>query len=137
MAIKICIIFDLTNYILYMSQILKRTENLLLALESINDKSKFKSLSNFRRSVYGFKILVDVMHSHLNKDNIELCTKEYLTKRVSSLASRATIINFINDQISFGSLVASTSSIDGRIKIITPSELLINDYQDWLDYLTK
>ena len=27
--------------------------------------------------------------------------------------------------------------LDGRIKIITPSELLINDYQDWLDYLTK
>ena len=120
-----------------MSQILKRTENLLLALESINDKSKFKTLSNFRRSVYGFKILVDVMHIYLNNSNNELCTKEYLTKRVSSLASRATIINFINDQISFGSLVANTSTIDGRIKIITPSELLINDYQDWLNYLTK
>ena len=120
-----------------MNQTLKRTESLLLALESIHDKSKFKSLSNFRRSVYGFKILVDVMHSYLNDNNHELCTKEYLTKRVSSLASRATIINFINDQISFGSLVASTSSIDGRIKIITPSDSLINDYQDWLNYLSK
>jgi len=120
-----------------MNQTLKRTESLLLALESIHDKSKFKSLSNFRRSVYGFKILVDVMHSYLNDNNHELCTKEYLTKRVSSLASRATIINFINDQISFGSLVANTSSIDGRIKIITPSESLINDYQLWLDYLSK
>mgnify|MGYP007022689669 CR=1 FL=1 len=56
------------------------------------------------------------MHIYLNNKNNELCTKEYLTKRVSSLASRATIINFINDQISFGSLVANTSSIDGRIK---------------------
>ena len=116
---------------------LQKTKNLLLALESINDKVKFKSLSNFRRSVYGFKILVDVMHSSLDKNSKDLCTKEYLTKRVSSLASRATIINFINDQISFGSLIANTSPIDGRIKIITPSELLINDYQDWLDYLTQ
>ena len=120
-----------------MNKTLKRTENLILALESINDKAKFKSLSNFRRSVYGFKILVDVMHNYLNDDNHELCTKEYLTKRVSSLASRATIINFINDQISIQSLVANTSAIDGRIKIITPSESLINDYQDWLDYLTQ
>ena len=137
MAIIIYIIFVHSYYPCCMNQILKRTENLLLALESINDKSKFKTLSNFRRSVYGFKILVDVMHCYLNNNNLELCTKEYLTKRVSSLASRATIINFINDQISFGALVANTSLIEGRIKIITPSETLINDYENWIDYLTK
>ena len=120
-----------------MNAILKRTENLLTALETINDKANFKALSNFRRTVYGFKILIDVMHCYLSPENKELCTKEYLTKRVSSLASRATIINFINDQISVGTLKANTSSVDGRIKIITPSDDLVNDYQNWLDYLSK
>ena len=120
-----------------MNSTLKRTENLLTALDTINDKVNFKSLSNFRRTVYGFKILIDVMHSYLSPDNKELCTKEYLTKRVSSLASRATIINFINDQISVGTLKANTSSIHGRIKIITPNDNLINDYQSWLEYLSK
>lgn len=120
-----------------MANTLDRTINLIDAFETINDKQNFTSLSNFRRSVYGFKILIDIMHLHLSKNNEELCTKEYLTKRVSSLASRATIINFINDQISSGSLIASSSSVDGRIRIITPSNQLENDYENWLEYIAK
>lgn len=120
-----------------MDKTLSRTVNLIAAFETINDKQKFVSLTNFRRTVYGFKILIDVMHSHLSKNNDERCTKEYLTKRVSSLASRATIINFINDQISSGTLVASSSSVDGRIRIITPSNQLENDYEDWLEYIAN
>ena len=120
-----------------MNQILKKTESLLTAFNTINDKANFKSLSNFRRTVYGFRILIDVIHSYLSPENKDLCTKEYLTKRVSSLASRATIINFINDQVSVGTLKANNSSLDGRIKIITPSDDLINDYQKWLDYLSN
>ena len=116
---------------------LKRTENLVNAFETINDKSNFRALSNFRRTVYGFKILIDVMHCELANDDVVICTKEYLTKKVSSLASRATIINFINDQISIGTLIASDSAVDGRIKVITPSEDLRNDYRLWLEYLAK
>jgi hypothetical protein len=115
---------------------LKRTENLVNAFETINDKSNFKALINFRRTVYGFKILIDVMHCELADTDV-ICTKEYLTKKVSSLASRATIINFINDQISTGTLIASDSAVDGRIKVITPSEDLRNDYKYWLEYLAK
>ena len=116
---------------------LKRTENLIYAFETINDKTNFKALTNFRRTVYGFKILIDVMHCDLANNADVICTKEYLTKKVSSLASRATIINFINDQISIGTLIANNSALDGRIKVITPSEDLRNDYQLWLEYLAK
>ncbi|MDA9651696.1 hypothetical protein N9T16_03320 [Pelagibacteraceae bacterium] len=116
---------------------LKRTENLIDALETINDKLNFRALINFRRTVYGFKILIDVMHCELANNADVICTKEYLTKRVSSLASRATIINFINDQISVGTLIANNSAVDGRIKVITPSEDLRNDYKYWLEYLAK
>jgi len=115
---------------------LKRTESLVDAFETINDKANFKALANFRRTVYGFKILIDVMHCELADADV-ICTKEYLTKKVSSLASRATIINFINDQISIGTLIASNSALDGRIKVITPSVNLRNDYQHWLEYLAK
>lgn len=120
-----------------MNLILKRTESLVNAFETINDKSNFKTLINFRRTVYGFKILIDVMHCELANSSDVICTKEYLTKKVSSLASRATIINFINDQISIGTLIASDSAVDGRIKVITPSEDLRNDYRLWLEYLAK
>ena len=120
-----------------MNLILKRTESLVNAFETINDKSNFKTLINFRRTVYGFKILIDVMHCELANSSDVICTKEYLTKKVSSLASRATIINFINDQISIGTLIASNSAQDGRIRVITPSEDLKNDYRLWLEYLAK
>ena len=79
-----------------MNLTLQRTENLINAFETINDKSNFKALINFRRTVYGFKILIDVMYCELANNTDVICTKEYLTKKVSSLASRATIINFIN-----------------------------------------
>ena len=72
--------------------------------------------------------------SNINK--IE-CTKEYLTKKMSDLASRATIINFINDEISKGSLVTQVSSKDKRVKIIQPSGELIDEFTMWLDMIDK
>ena len=72
--------------------------------------------------------------SNINK--IE-CTKEYLTKNMSDLASRATIINFINDEISKGSLVTQVSSKDKRVKIIQPSGELIDEFTMWLDMIDK
>ena len=72
--------------------------------------------------------------SNINK--IE-CTKEYLTKNMSDLASRATIINFINDEISKGSLVTQVSLKDKRVKIIQPASELIDEFTMWLDMIDK
>ena len=116
---------------------LQRTINIINAFETINDNLNFKSLTNFRRTAYGFKILIDVMYCKLIFSDDVVCTKVYLSNKVSSLASRATIDNFINDQIDIGHLIASSSSIDGRIKVITPSEKLIKDYRLWLENLAK
>jgi hypothetical protein len=77
------------------------------------------------------------MYCELSSSDGVICTKEYLTKKASLLASRATAINFINDQISIGTLVASNSFTDGRIKVITPSESLKKDYQTWLEFFSK
>ena len=52
---------------------------------------------------------------------------------MSSLASRATIINFINGEIDKGSLVTRVSNNDKRVKIIDPSQDLINEFVSWLD----
>ena len=71
-----------------------------------------------------------------NVNKIE-CTKEYLTKNMSDLASRATIINFINDEISKGSLVTQVSSKDKRVKIIQPASELIDEFTMWLDMIDK
>jgi hypothetical protein len=67
----------------------------------------------------------------LGTENI--CTKEYLTKVMATLASRATIINFINDQIAVGSLKTEVSKHDKRVKVIRPSIELIDEFKTWID----
>ena len=56
---------------------------------------------------------------------------------MSDLASRATVINFTNDEISKGSLVTQVSSKDKRVKIIQPSGELIDEFTMWLDMIDK
>ena len=105
------------------------------SFESIGDRTKFKYLSLFRNNVYGYRILIEILklnnHTLLGNDNI--CTKEHLTKIMSNLASRATIINFINDQISTGALFTVTSPNDKRVKIIKPSIELISEFKTWIE----
>ena len=79
-------------------------------------------------------IMLTAMGEDINK--IE-CTKEYLTKNMADLASRATIINFINDEISKGSLTTQVSTKDKRVKIIQPSSELIDEFTMWLDMIYK
>ena len=52
---------------------------------------------------------------------------------MSNLASRATIINFINGEIDMGSLNTKISNKDKRVKIINPSNELISEFVSWLD----
>ena len=106
--------------------------------ESAGDRKVFSRLSHFRRSVYGIRICYEIMRLYFdsNANKIE-CTKEYLTKNMSDLASRATIINFINDEISKGSLVTQVSNKDKRVKIIQPSSELIDEFTMWLDMIDK
>ena len=105
------------------------------SFEVFGNKEKFKYLAAYRNSVYGFRILIEILklnnQSLLGTDNI--CTKEHLTKVMSTLASRATIINFINDQIAVGSLKTEVSKHDKRVKVIRPSVELINEFKTWID----
>tara|TARA_Y200000002_G_scaffold366806_1_gene358166 strand:+ start:112 stop:495 length:384 start_codon:yes stop_codon:yes gene_type:complete len=105
------------------------------SFDVFGNKEKFKYLFAYRNSVYGFRILIEILRlnnqSLLGNENI--CTKEYLTKVMAPLASRATIINFINDQIAAGSLKTEISKLDKRVKVIQPSVDLINEFKVWID----
>ena len=109
-----------------------------IMLVSAGDKKIFGRLSHFRRSVYGIRICFEIMKFHFDEDINKIeCTKEYLTKNKADLASRATIINFINDEISKGSLTTQVSTKDKRVKIIQPSSELIDEFTMWLDMIYK
>tara|TARA_Y100000816_G_C26029802_1_gene539048 strand:- start:113 stop:490 length:378 start_codon:yes stop_codon:yes gene_type:complete len=119
-------------------KIFEQVTRQIRVFESAGDKKVFSRLSHFRRSVYGIRICYEIMSLYFdtNVNKIE-CTKEYLTKNMSDLASRATIINFINDEIGKGSLVTLVSAKDKRVKIIQPSSELIDEFTMWLDLIDK
>jgi len=112
--------------------ILKKVNEQIYQFEFAGDKKTFRFLNYFRGSIYGIRICFEIIKLHFEKNSPE-CTKEYLTKKMSSLASRATIINFINGEIDKGSLVTRVSNNDKRVKIIDPSQDLINEFVSWLD----
>ena len=119
-------------------EILKELNKQILQFEIAGNKKQFVRLSHFRRSVYGIRICFEIMRLFLDQKqtNVE-CTKEYLTKSMANLASRATIINFLNDEIGSGSLETEVSLNDKRLKIIKPSSELLQEFKAWLDCAEK
>ena len=119
-------------------KILKELNRQILQFEIAGNKKQFVRLSHFRRSVYGIRICFEIIRLFLEQKTSDIeCTKEYLTKKMADLASRATIINFINDEISFGSLKTEVSTNDRRVKIIKPSSELLEEFKAWLDCAEK
>ena len=119
-------------------KIYKGVSQQIKVFDSAGDKRVFLRLSHFRRSVYGIRICFEIMKLYFDEDtNKTECTKEYLTKNMAELASRATIINFINDEISKGSLTTQVSTKDKRVKIIQPSSELIDEFTMWLDIIYR
>ena len=112
--------------------ILRKVNEQIYQFEFAGDRKIFKFLNYFRGSIYGIRICFEIIKLHFEKESPD-CTKEYLTKKMSGLASRATIINFINGEIDKGSLVTRVSNNDKRVKIIDPSQDLINEFVSWLD----
>ena len=115
------------------AKILRKVYGHISQFEYAGDRKAFKRLNYFRRSMYGIRICLEIMKIHFEKNDNFCCTKEYLTKKMASLASRATIINFLNDEISKGSLEITISKQDRRVKNIKPSTQLIQEFTLWID----
>ena len=126
------------RFIMKTEKIFEQVIKQIKVFESAGDRKVFSRLSHFRRSVYGIRICYEIMRLYFDSMGSEMCIRDrYLTKNMSDLASRATIINFINDEISKGSLVTQVSSKDKRVKIIQPASELIDEFTMWLDMIDK
>jgi hypothetical protein len=97
----------------------------------LNNERFQKSIKIFRRSPYGYRILLEIMRGHYQITE-EKITIEYLCKVVQNLASRITVNNFIKETLGQKLLENESDSTDGRLKIITPSNLLVKDYEQWV-----
>jgi len=101
--------------------------------EFLKHSDKYKSVSYFRRSPGGSLLMFKIMHSYfLNKD---LYVEELIRKVPISIASRLSLFTLIDNAVKKGILIKESSTVgDKRKKSITPSDIFIKEYKDWLHH---
>jgi len=90
-----------------------------------------KSIKIFRRSPYGYRILLEIMQGYYQISDKKI-TIEHLSKVVQNLASRITVNNFLKEIININIVKILEDTKDKRLKIIKPSDFLVKDYEQWV-----
>ena len=101
--------------------------------EFLKHSDKYKTVSYFRRSPGGSLLMFKIMHNYfLNKD---LHVEELIRKVPISISSRLSLFTLIDNAVKKGILKKeSSSSTDKRTKSITPSDLFVREYKEWLHH---
>ena len=101
--------------------------------EFLKHSDKYKTVSYFRRSPGGSLLMFKIMHSYfLNKD---LHVEELIRKVPISISSRLSLFTLIDNAVKKGILKKeSSSSTDKRTKSITPSDVFVREYKEWLHH---
>jgi len=101
--------------------------------EFLKHSDKYKTVSYFRRSPGGSLLMFKIMHNYfLNKD---LHVEELIRKVPISISSRLSLFTLIDNAVKRGILKKeSSSSTDKRTKSITPSDVFVREYKEWLHH---
>ena len=101
--------------------------------EFLKHSDKYKTVSYFRRSPGGSLLMFKIMHSYfLNKD---LHVEELIRKVPVSISSRLSLFTIIDNAVKKGILKKESSSgSDKRKKSITPSDVFVREYKEWLHH---
>jgi len=101
--------------------------------EFLKHSDKYKTVSYFRRSPGGSLLMFKIMHNYfLNK---ELHVEELIRKVPISISSRLSLFTLIDNAVKKGILKKeSSSSADKRRKSITPSDVFVREYKEWLHH---
>ena len=101
--------------------------------EFLKHSDKYKTVSYFRRSPGGSLLMFKIMHNYfLNK---ELHVEELIRKVPISISSRLSLFTLIDNAVKKGILKKeSSSSTDKRTKSITPADVFVREYKEWLHH---
>ena len=105
--------------------------------EFLKHTDKYKTVSYFRRSPGGSLLMFKIMHNYfLNKD---LHVEELIRKVPISISSRLSLFTLIDNAVKKGILIKEGSvGGDKRKKSITPSDVFLKEYKDWLhNYISQ
>ncbi len=109
---------------------MKNLSNFLL--KEFTEESSKKSIKFFRSNgAHGYIIWLTIISNFLDKKKLSI---ENIIEISSIYASRRTIIDFINIGNQKGFLEKVNSIDDKRKVLIVPTDLTINEYNEWAKY---
>ena len=109
---------------------MNRLSNFLI--KEFTEESSKKSIKFFRSyGAHGYIIWLTIISHFLDKKKLSV---ENIIEISSNYASRRTIIDFINRGSEEGFIKKLNSDDDKRKVLIIPTDITINEYNDWSKY---
>jgi len=111
---------------------LSRQCNYLFNEFLINNK-KYKSLAHFRRSPGGYLVILKIFENYFSDKDIHV--EELIRCVPVSTISRLSLFSLIDTAVKKNILIKTGDTADHRKKLVTPSEIFIKEFRDWLNDL--
>lgn len=101
-------------------------------IKEFTEESSKKSIKFFRSSgAHGYIIWLTIISHFIDKKKLSI---ENIIETSSIFASRRTIMDFINKGSEKGFLIKQASDDDKRKVLILPTDITINEYEEWANY---
>jgi len=99
--------------------------------EFLTNNKKYKTLAHFRRTPGGWLIMLKIFENYFNDNDIHV---EELIRHVPiSINSRLSLFSLIDIAVKRNILIKTADTTDHRKKLVTPSEIFVKEFRDWLN----
>ena len=99
--------------------------------EFLTNNKKYKTLAHFRRTPGGYLIMLKIFENYFNDKDIHV--EELIRFIPVSISSRLSLFSLIDNAVNENVLIKTGDTEDHRKKLVTPSELFIKEFRDWLN----
>ena len=99
--------------------------------EFLTNNEKYKTLAHFRRTPGGYLIMLKIFENYFNNKAIHV--EELIRYVPISVSSRLSLFSLIDIAVKRNVLIKTGDTDDHRKKLVTPSEIFIKEFRDWLN----
>jgi len=102
--------------------------------EFLNNNKKYKTLAHFRRSPGGYLLMLKIFENYFSDKDIHV--EELIRLIPISTNSRLSLFALIDMSVKKNILIKTGDDGDHRKKLVTPSEIFIKEFREWLTDLS-
>jgi hypothetical protein len=99
--------------------------------EFLTNNKKYKTLAHFRRTPGGYLIMLKIFENYFSDKAIHV--EELIRYVPISISSRLSLFSLIDIAVKRNVLIKTGDTDDHRKKLVTPSEIFIKEFRNWLD----